>query len=167
MQTPSFDRLQSALHTAATFSKTMAMGMVQKMLMPYILQVFAEHDHEQLRKMIIADYALVRRKTPEGVRIALDNVGSNPELRERWEGIVLEVVTPENIKEWLRNPDEWLDAEGAEQQRERLRRCADVIEETQGGELWLEQQVLDLYAMAGLIDGAPVAETDKPAEADD
>lgn len=139
------------LKTATFLGKGFAVRQVQSMLMPHILQIFNEHDHSELEKMVVTNYALIEEQTPQPVRNILDNLGSNPEMRAQWEGVVLELVTPENIKEWLRNPDEWLDAEEAEEQREELRKCAEVIEETPHGEQWLETQVLDLYRMAHII----------------
>lgn len=151
MDAPVPDKLQKLAQTASLLGKSTVIQQVQQMLMPHILAIFSEHDHGELEKMIQTNYRLVDNHTPPGIKNALQNLGSNPELREQWEGVVLTYVTPENIKQWLRNPEEWLDADEAERQRAELRRCADVIEETPGGEEWLQSQVMDLYRMARIV----------------
>lgn len=145
------DTLKNILKTASFLGKNVAVSQVQSMLMPQILKVFSEHGHEDLQRMIVTNYSLVEEQTPPGIRNALDNLGSNPETRQQWEGVVLEYITPENIIEWLRNPEEWLNEEEAEKQREELKLCATTIEETEGGEEWLETQVMDLYRMAHIV----------------
>lgn len=155
-------RLANALKIVSKFGKSAAITQVQSMLIPHILNVFAEPNHEDLRNYIIVDYDLVEKDTPPGVRNALDNLGSNRELRSQWEHIVLQLITPENIKAWLRHPEEWLSVEEADRQRAELKRCADVIENTEGGEEWLEEQVLDLYRMANIV-----SQTAKAPRADD
>lgn len=145
------DTIKKVLDTASFFGKGMAIQQAQTMLMPQILKIFSKHGHDDLQRMIVTGYPLVEEKTPLPIRNALDNLGSNPDTREQWEGVVLEYVTPENIVTWLRNPGEWLDEEEAEQQREELKRCAQVIEETEGGTEWLETQVMDIYRMAHIV----------------
>lgn len=156
------ETIKSVLKMASLFGKGTAVTQAQTMLMPHILRVFSQHDHTELERMILTNYPLVEEKTPEKIRNALDNLGSDPEVRAQYEGVVLELITPENILNWLRNPDEWLDEEEANRQREELRWCAEVIEETEGGEEWLEEQVLDLYRMANIVPN-----TSKTLEAND
>lgn len=156
------ERLQSLAKTVSLFGKEVAISKTQQYLMPHILEVFTEHDAEELKRMIQANYPLAEQETPAGIRQALDNLGSNPELRSQWEGTVVNLVTPENILHWLRHPEEWLDAEEAEAQRAELKRCAEVIEESAGGEEWLEQQVLQLYRFANII-SSDQPTTDQPA----
>lgn len=131
--------------------KGSAISMAQSFLLPKVMAVFAEHDHEELRMYIRSNYPLVERETPDGVKRALNNLGNDPRFRDQYESLVLQTVTPANVMEWLRTPEEWLDREDAEQQRAELRRCAEVIETTPGGQEWLEAQVLQLYAYAGII----------------
>lgn len=154
------DRLKQLLDTASIFGKSMAISQVQAMLMPQILRIFSDHGHEDLHRMIVTGYPLVEEQTPAPVRNALDNLGSNPETRQQWEGVVLEHVTPANIIHWLKNPEEWLDEAEAEQQRDELKRCAHVIEETDGGHEWLQTQVMDIYRMAHIVPN-----NSKPVEA--
>lgn len=155
-------KLQQFFETASLFGKSVAISQVQKMLMPHILEVFTEHNHEELRRYIITDYPLVRKHTPEGVKNALANLGSNPEMRRQWESMALELVTPENIIGWMREPEAWLDEAEADRQRAELKRCADVIEQTEGGREWLDEQVLQVYRFARIV-----PEEDKRVEADD
>lgn len=145
------EKAEKLLNMASMFGKSAIIGQVQSMLIPKIVQIFSEHDHEDLKRMILTDYDLVKEHTPEGVRTALQNVGSSPETRQYFETLVMETVTPENILLWLRNPEEWLDAEEAAEQREELRKCAEVIENTKGGPQWLEEQVLDVYRIANIL----------------
>lgn len=156
------ETLKKLLGTASFLGKSAVISQVQAMLMPKILEVFSDHGHDELQRMILTDYRLVENQTPEPIRNALTNLGSNPETRQQWEGVVLEYITPDNIKTWMRNPGEWLDAEEAEEQREELRKCAEVIETTKGGEEWLEEQVVDLYRMANIVPNK-----DKSVEAND
>lgn len=160
-------RISKTLKQVSRISKGAAIAQVQAMLLPHIMRVFHKHGHEELRRYIVVNYPLVEQKTPDGLRKTLSNLGSNPEIRQQWEGWVLQTITPENIVTWLRNPEEWLDAEDAAEQRAELKRCADVLEETPGGMDWLEVQVLDLYRMAGIIPEDADAGRDKRVEAND
>lgn len=155
-------KISETLDTLSSLGKTTAVSWVQQMLIPHVLDVFSEYDEEVVRRMIRTDYALVREETPPKIKQTLRNLGSNPEIRQRWEGVVLNTLTPVNILEWMKNPEEWLDAKDAAEQRERLRQCAAMIEKTPGGEAWLERQVIDLYRLAQIV-----PEDSTPATADD
>lgn len=144
-------KARSVLTLLTTLGDAKAISTIQSMLLPHVMRIFTHHDHTELQHMILTDYDLVRKQTPEGVKNVLENVDPGPDLREQWEETIVTNVTPENIVKWLRNPEEWLDDEDAEVQRAELRKCAEVIEETPGGEAWLEAQVLDLYEMAGIV----------------
>lgn len=148
-------RIQRTLERLSYVSQSAAMSAVQQYLMPYIIRVFADHDEGDLERMILANYDLVKQQTPAGIKQALRNLGSNPRLREQYADLVVTLVTPANVKEWLRNPEEWLEAEEADEQRERLKACADVIEETPGGEVWLEAQIMRLYEYAQIVPEQP------------
>lgn len=151
-------RLQRTLEQLSFVSKTAVQTAAVQFIVPKVVDVFAHHDEEDLRRMILSNYPLVEKRMPAGYKKALRNLGSNPRLRQHYEQAVIDNVRPENIKAWLRAPEEWLDAEEAEEQRERLKACADVIEETPGGEPWLEAQVLQVYQYAQIV-------PDQPAEA--
>lgn len=151
MSTDVKGQLQAVLKTLSLFGKGQAAAQVQKLLLPHIMRVFSKHDHTMLENMILIDYDLVEEQTPPGVRNAIQNLGSNPELRQQWEQIVVSTVRPENILVWMRNPDEWLDEEEADELRDELQKCAKVIEETDGGYEWLERQVLTLYKWAQIV----------------
>lgn len=142
--------LKQLLTVAKTFGKSAVMGQIRSMLIPHVMEVFSKHGHSELRAAILQDYPLVENHTPDGVRNALHNVGSDPEMREMFHGLIVEAITPANIIAWMENPEEWLDRREAEEQREELQKCADVIRETSGGEEWLARQVYEIYRMAGI-----------------
>lgn len=142
---------EQILSTATLLGESFVIRQVQSMLIPHVVDIFAEHDHEDLKRMIVTDYDLVENQAPEGVKNTLRNLGSSPETRQLFENLVLDSITPENILDWLRNPEEWLDEDGDEEQRERLRKCAEVIEETPGGYEWLEEQVIEVYRIANIV----------------
>lgn len=148
-------RLQRTLEKVSMFGQTAAVTAAQQFLMPYILRVFADHDEGDLRRMILSNYPLVEKQTPPGVKRALENLGSNPRLRQQYEESVVQMVQPGNILTWMRTPEDWLDIEEADEQRERLKACADVIEETPGGQAWLEAQVLQVYRYANIVPSTP------------
>lgn len=145
------EKAEELLKMASLLGKSTIIGQVQSMLVPYIIEIFGEHDHTDLKRMILTDYDLVETQTPDNVRKALKNVGSSPQTRSYFESLVMDTITPENILTWLRNPKEWLDEEASAKERTELRRCAKVIENTDGGEEWLERQVLDIYRIAEII----------------
>lgn len=145
------EKVRKVLQMGKLMGETKLVEKVQQMMMPHILHVFSEHDAEKVEHFIYTDYDLVKEETPPRIKQTLKNVGSNPEMRKQWESVVLKYVTPENIKGWLRNPEQWLDTEDAEEQRRELRRCAEKIEETPGGEEWLERQVMQLYQWANIV----------------
>lgn len=156
------NRLRSVLTTASKLGKGAGLAAAQQLLLPHVLEVFGEHDHQEVKRMILADYQLVQHEMPEEARSVLENLGSNPELREQWAGTVTSTLTPENVLEWLHNADEYLDDDVDEERLREMEYCAVVIEDTSGGEAWLEQQILDLYRMAGII-----PEDSTPAPAND
>lgn len=161
-----FDEQQEQVRRLLSIAKTVGRGavikQVQAMLIPHVMKIFGEHDHGELRAMILQDYQLVEEHTPENVQKALENVGSDPEMRRQFQGLIVESITPENIIKWLDNPEQWLTDDQAEEQREKLRKCAEVIRETQGGKEWLSRQVYEIYRMAGIT-----PEDTKPAPAND
>lgn len=131
--------------------KAAAITEAQRHLVPHILDIFTDHDHEEVYRFIITDYPLVREETPEPVKNALHNLSQNGMLRDRYHHAVLSTVTPENVLTWLRNPDEWLDAADADEVRVELEMCAAAIEETPGGQAWLEKQVYEIYRYANIV----------------
>lgn len=155
------EKIETVLNTLSVLGKSAAVTQVQSIVVPYVMEVFTEHDHTTLEKMILMDYDLVAQKTPPGVRQTLNNVGSSPKMRQQWQGLITQQITPQNILLWLKNPDEWLNAEDADEQREELQKCAEVIESTPGGEEWLARQVFEVYKMAGI---APEDSTGETAE---
>lgn len=156
------EKVKEYLSTLSTLGRSAAIQQVQSILIPHVLNIFGEHDHTMLRNMIYTDYDLVQEETPEGIKRALQNLGSDPQFRAQFEGLVVQTLTPENILEWLDNPEEWLDEDGAEDQREELQKCAQVIRETPGGLQWLEKQVWDLYRLGNIVpeDSTPQAADD-------
>lgn len=145
------ERLGSLLSMASTFGKEAAISMAQQFLMPKVLEVFAEHDHEDLRRMVLANYPLVEQELSDNVKQALRNLGSNPEFRDHYEATVIRLVTPQNILHWLKHPEEWLDDEASDEHVAELKACAAVIEDTSGGMAWLERQVIELYRYADIV----------------
>lgn len=154
---PDLGRVASMLSLAG---KSAGISWAQRFLMPHILEVFADHDHEELHRMILANYPLVQNDLPPNVKQALRNLGNNPRLRDQYEQVVLTTVTPANIIEWMQDPDEWLPEDASDEHRDRIRACAMTIERTGGGDAWLERQVLELYHIAGIVpEGSMAPET--------
>lgn len=145
------ERLRNLAQMGKLVGESTIITHVQNALLPHIISIFTEHGADDLERMIITDYALVEKEAPEGIKRTIRNLGSNPKARRYYEELVVEYVRPENILEWMRNPEEWLDVEEADQQRAELKRCADVLEETPGGQEWLAAQVWTLYRWANIV----------------
>lgn len=145
------ENVEKAMKVLSRMSKDTAMVMAQQMLIPHILNIFQEHDHNEVKRMILSNYPLVEKELPDNVEQALRNLGSNDQLRGRWEDVVVTYLTPDNILKWLHNPAEWSDEELPEEHRRELEYCAVVIEDTRGGREWLERQIEQLYKYAGII----------------
>lgn len=145
------ERIEKVLRTLSKLGRGTAVTTAQRMLMPHVIRVFTEHDHEELRRMILANYPLVEQETPDNVKAALRNLGSNEDLRQQWEGVVTTHITPENILSWLQQPEEWGGDEFSDEHIMEIKLCAATIEETHGGKRWLEEQVLELYKYAGIV----------------
>lgn len=156
------EQAEKILQLASLFGESYAVKQVQAALIPHVIEIFGEHEATEVRRMILTDYALVKNHTPEGVRSALQNLGSNRQTRQLFEQLVLDRITPENVLAWMKEPGEWLEGTETLQQRRRLKECAAMIEETEGGEAWLEEQVLDVYRMANII-----PEDTKPVQVND
>lgn len=124
---------------------------VQRQLIPHIMEVFAEHDEETVYQFIVTDYALVENDLPQPIKNALWNLAQNGHLRPVYHQWVLDKITPENVLDWMRHPDKWLDDDAADEQRERLQSTARKIEETPGGHEWLEARVWTLYQYAQVV----------------
>lgn len=153
-------QLEQFLDAVKVFGQGFAIKQAQSMLLPHIMEVFSEHDHGDLRAMIYQDYPLVENHTPEGVRSALGKIGSDEDVQQQYQSIVVQTITPENVIRWLENPEEWLDEHEADEQREELQKCAEVLRETSKGEEWLAEQIYAIYRMAGIS-----AEDTSPATA--
>lgn len=135
----------------ALHGKAAAIAETQRQLIPHIIDIFANHDQDTVWQFIVTDYPLVEEETPQTLKNTLANLANNSKLRGVYHNAMLEYITPENILMWLRNPEEWLDDAEAQEQRERLRQCAEVIETTEGGYAWLEEQVLQIYRYADIV----------------
>lgn len=134
--------LASVLTTAKMLGSSAAGSMVKAQLREKVVSILSEHDPDELRRYILVQYPLVANDTPEQVRNVLSNTG--PQFEED----IREHVTPEKIMYWLEHPEEWMDED--DDKHEEVRRCAEVIYSTRGGEQWLTQQVEDLYVIAGI-----------------
>lgn len=145
------EKADKLMETASVLGKSVIISQVQSILAPKVVEIFSDHGHEELKRMILTDYDLVMEHTPEGLRKTLKRVGPTRELRLQFENMVVESIQPENVLFWLKNPEEWLEDDEAEEQREELRKCAEVIETTDGGQEWLVRQVEDVYKIAGII----------------
>lgn len=161
------DRVRTLAKTLSLFGKSTATAKIQEVMLPHIMRIFSEYDHRTVHHFIITDYPLVEEETPAGLRNAIHNLSANPDLRQQWAGFLLDTVTPENILDWMRTPEAWLDDDSAAEQRENLRRCAEVIEETDGGEAWLEAQVWTVYQWARLVPADSSPEDSTRATAND
>ncbi len=143
---------------AQLFGQGAAITVIQDMLRSQVTQLLQSYGEEDIEEYILVGTPIVREKAPQGFQNALQNVG--PKFYEE----IQSLVTPNNIIMWLITADEWLDEEDIERYtdddvdktpaelHEELQRVAVTIEDTPGGNEWLQQQCRDIYLLASGTD---------------
>lgn len=114
---------------------------IQRFFALLTVRVFTERGPADLKGAILKDYSLVREVTPPAVKSTLPNVAP------KFEDAIREQLSPDQVMEWLEDPD-WSD-ELSDEEAERLQECADIIQEVPGGTKWLVDQIDDLHEMCG------------------
>lgn len=139
---PSLGKLKAM---ASGLGKAAVLPAVKNILRNQIVTILQDEDPDQLRKYIYVDYPLVRNKLPPKYVDVLQNLGP------QYEDEIKAMVHPEQILLWLDNPEEWMDVEQNPQAAAKVKKCAEIIRETDGGEEWLAQQTIHLYQIAGIV----------------
>lgn len=165
------DTVSEVAEYAQLFGQGAAISVVQDMVRGQVTRLLQNYGAEDIENYILVGTPIVREKAPAGFRNALKNVG--PKFFEQ----IQSFVTPANIIQWLITADEWLDEsdvdrytdEGVEKTpeelQEELQRIAVVIEDTPGGNQWLQQQCRDIHLLASGQDVvAQTASTDHQSE---
>jgi hypothetical protein len=143
---------------AQLFGQGAAIAVIQDMIRSQVTRLLQSYGEDDIEEYILVGTPIVREKAPRGFRNALQNVG--PQFYEQ----IQTLVTPSNIIMWLITADEWLDEEdvarytdGAmdkthEELQKELQGIAVTIEDTPGGNEWLQQQCRDIYLLASGTD---------------
>jgi len=131
--------------TAKVAGKSMAVPAVKKFVREKAVAALNNHDPDELEGYILVDYPLIREELDPQTKEALGNACP------QFAGAIQSEVTPENVMMWLRNPEEWMDDDTPEETLEEVRRVAEVIESTPGGQKWLEAQVLSLWDIGSIL----------------
>lgn len=129
---------------AGVAGKTLVLPMVKEYIQTQVINVLNENGPEQLEQYILVQYPLVDNDLPDRVKQGMQRVGPkySAEIRQH--------VTPDNVLEWLDNPEEIIDAD--EETYEQIRECKRIIEETPRGRQWLRSQVLAVWILCGVAD---------------
>lgn len=141
---PSASRLQRLASMAGTVGKAAVVPAVQDIVRDQVVDILQEQDPEKLQELIYVEYPLVRRQMPERYVNVLGQVGP------QFEDEIRAMVHPSQVLKWLKHPDEWMDVEENPTTAAKIRKCHEVITETEGGEEWLAMQTYHLYQMAGV-----------------
>ncbi len=148
------DTVSDVAEYAKLFGQGAAISVVQDMVRSQVTRLLQNYGAADIENYILVGTPIVREKAPYGFRKAMQNVG--PQFFEEIQGF----VTPANIIQWLITADEWLDESDVERYtddgvektpqelQEELQRIAVVIEDTPGGNKWLQQQCRDLHLLA-------------------
>jgi len=143
---PTGNGAETAASRIATLAQTAGAAVAVPALKSYVqrqvIDLVNSEDPDQLRECIEEDYPLVKEGLGEGTRNALGSVG--PQFEDQ----IKSTVNPEGILTWLENPEEYIDA--GDDEYEQIRRCAEIIHETEGGRTWLTSQVIQLWKVAGI-----------------
>jgi len=139
------DRISQITRMLKFGGKAVAGPMVRKFIRNRVVAILSEKEPQILQNYILTDYPLVENNTPQKVRNALGNIG--PQFEEE----IQQLVTPENVLDWLEYPEEWLDVSQNPQQAQDLRECHQIIKNTPGGVEWLEDQCLAVWQIAGVL----------------
>lgn len=125
--------LEKAEGLAKVFGEDWLASKLQRFFALLTVRVFSNHGPADLKGAILRDYPLVEEVMPPAVKNALPNVAP------RFEETIRAELSPDQVMEWLEDPD-WSD-ELDDGEQERLQACANVIRETPGGTEWLVDQV--------------------------
>lgn len=128
------------LTVAETAGASVAVPMLQSMVQKKVIRLLNDNGPEDLRELIEVQYPLVQEDLDENIKQALGRVGP------KFEGQIKRTVNPEAVMHWMNNPDEYIEADEAE--IEQIEACAEIIEETPGGDRWLMMQVITLWEIA-------------------
>lgn len=141
----SASKLAELATKAKLAGKQAAIPVLQDVIRDEVVRLLREHDPARLRGFMDVEYRLVHEELPEGYRNALGSVG--PQFEEQ----LLQVVTPEQIMAWLEHPEEWMGDDVDAETKGEVRRVARIIRDHPGGERWMEEQVLDFYAICNIV----------------
>lgn len=125
--------------------KAVAAPMVKEFVRSRVVRILSDRDPSTLQNYILTDYDLVENDTPPKVRNVLGNIG--PQFSEE----IQELVTPDRVLGWLKEPEEWMDVGDHPQKAADIRECYQIIKNTPGGEEWLEEQCIAVYEIAGVL----------------
>ena len=134
--------VQQILTVAETAGAQVAVPMLQSMVQKKVIRLLNEHDPEELQERIEVQYPLVQEDLDDNIKQALGRVG--PQFEDQ----IKSTVNPEGVMYWMRNPEEYIDAD--DEEIEQIRECAEIIDETPGGDRWLMMQVITLWEIAGI-----------------
>lgn len=130
------------LTVAETAGASVAVPMLQSMVRKKVIRLLNDNGPEDLRELIEVQYPLVQEGLDENIKQALGRVGP------KFEDQIKSTVNPEAVMYWMNNPDEYIEADEAE--IEQIETCAEIIEETPGGDRWLMMQVITLWEIADI-----------------
>lgn len=105
-----------------------------------ITEVFGEFEPDDVRHAIMADSPLVKNRAPEPYVDQLQRRGQN------YEHVFRGYVHPDTVWGWLVDTS-WAPTSDVEQELHEFRAA---IEETPGGKEWFEDQVYDVWEIAGI-----------------
>lgn len=137
--------LEQLASTAKMFGKAAVAPAIQNMLRKQVVKLLQSHDPEKLEEFILTQYPLVQEELPQQYKNVLANVGP------QFDDTIQNIVRPENVMYWLKEPKEWMEDGTDIEHLRQVRECHDIIQETPGGELWLQNQCLDVWKMAGVV----------------
>lgn len=126
---------------AKVFGEDWLASKLQRFFALLTVRVFSNHGPADLKGAILRDYPLVEEVMPPAVKNAL------PRVAPRFEETIRAELSPDQVMEWLEDPD-WSD-ELDDDEQERLQACATVIRETPGGTEWLVSQVDFIHEQCG------------------
>lgn len=142
---PDPSRITEIAEKAALLGKTAAVPVIQSVLREQVVYLFQQYDPEKLRELIDVNYPLIRHELPDGYKNAIENVAP------QFEDEIKSMTHPGQVLYWLEEPAEWMGSDADPETVRQVRECYEIIESTPGGERWVEQQVAELWAIAGFV----------------
>lgn len=141
----SSEKLTELVTKATIAGKQAALPVLQDILRQEVVRLLSQNDPEVLKQYIDVGYPIVENELPDGYRNALATAGP------KFEDQILQVVTPDTVLHWLSNPDEWMTDDIPDETRDDVREVADILKNYPGGYRWLENQVLAVYEICGIV----------------